>query len=37
MGAFNILFPVFAGGLAWGGLWLRDSQLERMLPWKRRN
>lgn len=29
---FNILFPVFFGALLWGGLWLRDANLRRVLP-----
>ena len=29
---FNILFPVFFGCLVWGGLWLRDRNLARLLP-----
>jgi hypothetical protein len=28
----NIVFPVFFGCLIWGGLWLRDRRLERLLP-----
>ena len=31
-GLFNILFPVFFGGLLWGGLWLRDRGLRELLP-----
>ena len=28
---FNILFPVALGCMVWGGLWLRDKKLERVL------
>ena len=31
---FNIVFPVIFAGIAWGGLWLRDSRLRRLLPLK---
>src|SRR6516225_3993913 len=31
-GAFEILFPVILGVLLWGGLFLRDSQLQRLVP-----
>jgi hypothetical protein len=33
-GAFNILFPVIFGCIAWGGLWLRDTRLQQLLPLK---
>ncbi len=29
---FNILFPVIFACVVWGGLWLRDERLERLLP-----
>ncbi len=32
---FNILFPVIFACIAWGGLWLRDTRVERLLPLKR--
>ena len=28
----NILFPVYMGVIAWGGLWLRDRRLQALLP-----
>lgn len=28
----TILFPVLFGALVWGGLWLRDDRLRRLLP-----
>src|SRR5215475_11209974 len=31
-GTFEILFPVLFGVLLWGGLWLRDERLRRLLP-----
>jgi hypothetical protein len=31
---FNIVFPVIFACIAWGGLWLRDTRLEPMLPLK---
>jgi hypothetical protein len=31
-GAFPVLFPVILGGLIWGGLVLRNSQLRSLLP-----
>ena len=31
-GLFEILFPVVFGVLRWGGLFLRDSQLRRIIP-----
>jgi hypothetical protein len=31
---FNIVFPVIFAGIAWGGLWLRDPRLERILALK---
>ena len=33
-GAFNILFPVIFGCIAWGGLWLRETRLQKLLPLK---
>jgi hypothetical protein len=32
MPLFNILFPVVFALLFWGGLWLRDKRLQRLLP-----
>jgi len=32
---FNVVFPVIFACIAWGGLWLRDTRLERLLPLKR--
>jgi hypothetical protein len=29
---FNLIFAITLGGLLWGGLWLRDQQLRRLLP-----
>lgn len=29
---FPILFPVMIGGLIWGGLYLRDQRLRRLIP-----
>ena len=29
---FNIVFPVFMATLLWGGLWLRDLRLRKLLP-----
>ncbi len=29
---FNVLFPVIFGFMLWGGLWLRDKNLARLLP-----
>jgi hypothetical protein len=34
---FNIVFPVIFACIAWGGLWLRDRQLEQLLPLQRQN
>lgn len=31
-GWFPILFPVIFGVLLWGGLWLRDGRLQRLIP-----
>ena len=31
-GLFEITFPVICGVLLWGGLWLRDAQLRRVVP-----
>jgi hypothetical protein len=31
-GAFPIVFPVVFGILLWGGLWLRDARLQRLIP-----
>jgi hypothetical protein len=29
---FNIVFPVIFGCMLWGGLWLRDRNLRRLIP-----
>lgn len=29
---FNILFPVLLGVFVWGGLWLRNADVRRLLP-----
>jgi hypothetical protein len=29
---FNIVFPVIFGCMLWGGLWLRDNNLCRLIP-----
>jgi hypothetical protein len=29
---FNIVFPIVFASMVWGGLWLRDPRLERLLP-----
>jgi hypothetical protein len=34
MGVFNIAAPIFFACIAWGGLWLRDSRLQQLLPLK---
>lgn len=31
-GWFPIVFPVVFGILLWGGLWLRDERLQRLIP-----
>lgn len=31
-GPFPVLFPVFFGLLIWGGLWLRDERVRRLIP-----
>jgi DoxX-like family len=31
---FEILFPVIFGVLLWGGLFLRDRRLHRLVPWR---
>jgi DoxX-like family len=31
----SILFGVYFGILAWGGLYLRDEQLRKLFPWRR--
>jgi hypothetical protein len=30
----HILFGVYLALIAWGGLWLRDSRLRAILPWR---
>lgn len=29
----HVLFGVYLGGFAWGGLWLRDPALRALFPW----
>jgi len=31
----HILFGLYMGLFAWGGLWLRDARLRALLPWRR--
>lgn len=31
-GPFPISFPIIMGALLWGGLWLRDNRLPRLIP-----
>ena len=31
----HLLFPVYIGILAWGGLWLRDERLRNLIPLKK--
>ena len=31
-GWFSIIFPVVFGILLWGGLWLRDERLQKLIP-----
>lgn len=31
----HLLFPVYLGILAWGGLWLRDQNIRNFLPFRR--
>ena len=31
-GAFPVVFPVVFGILLWGGLWLRDTRLRKLIP-----
>jgi hypothetical protein len=31
-GWFPIVFPVIFGVLLWGGLWLRDERLQKLIP-----
>ena len=31
----HILFGLYMGLFAWGGLWLRDPRLRALLPWRR--
>jgi hypothetical protein len=33
--ASHILFGVYLGVMAWGGLWLRDPALRALFPWRR--
>lgn len=31
----HLLFPVYLGILAWGGLWLRDKKLRKLMPFRK--
>jgi hypothetical protein len=31
---FSIVFPVIFGAIVWGGLYLRDSRLRVLVPWR---
>jgi hypothetical protein len=31
----EILFPVYVGVIAWGGIYLRDDRLRALVPWRR--
>ncbi len=31
----HVLFGVYLGLFAWGGLWLRDPKLRAVTPWRR--
>lgn len=31
----HLLFPVYLGILAWGGLWLRDKKLRNLFPFRK--
>ena len=31
---FECVFPILLGAIAWGGLWLRDERLRRLIPWR---
>jgi hypothetical protein len=31
----EILFPVYVGVIVWGGLYLRDDRLCKLIPWQR--
>ena len=31
-GAFLIMLPLLLGLLAWGGIWLRDERLQKLIP-----
>ncbi|MEB3204839.1 MAG: DoxX family protein [Candidatus Sericytochromatia bacterium] len=33
----HTLFPVILGAMMWGGLWLRDERVRRLMPWATRN
>jgi hypothetical protein len=30
----HLLFGVYLGLFAWGGLWLRDPRLRALMPWR---
>ncbi len=32
---FEVVFPVILGVMIWGGMWLRDPGLGRLIPWRR--
>ena len=32
--ASHILFGVYLAVFAWGGLWLRDTRLRALMPWR---
>jgi DoxX-like family len=31
----HILFPTYVGSMLWGGLWLRETRLQALFPWRR--
>jgi hypothetical protein len=31
----HVLFSIYLGSFMWGGLWLRDSALRAIFPWRR--
>lgn len=33
----HILFPVYLGVLAWGGIWLRNENLQKLIPFQIKN
>lgn len=34
-GGFNFLFPVIVGAMIWGGLYLRDSRISALIPFRK--